>query len=73
MNPHGQREFGLPGLRTKSWILKDLSFGRDGSGNLADTMAILDWTKNSKSIQLADDSWLKQMRLGSWQQVLPVS
>jgi Icc-related predicted phosphoesterase len=68
--PHGQHEFGLPGLRTKSWILKDLSFGRDGSESLAGTMAILDWTENSKSIQLAND-WLSQMRLGSWQQILP--
>jgi len=67
----GRHEFGVPNSGTRSVVLKDVSFGRDGTESLHGAMGVLDWDGIEARFQIADDDWLGRMRFHNWVQVLP--
>jgi hypothetical protein len=67
----GRHEFGVPNSSTRSVVLKDVSFGRDGTESLHGAMGVLDWDGIEARFQIADDDWLGRMRFHNWVQVLP--
>jgi hypothetical protein len=67
----GRHEFSLAGSRTKSFILKDVSFGKSRNEDLSGSLGILDWDGSVARVSVATDPWLKQMRYQTWEQVLP--
>jgi Icc-related predicted phosphoesterase len=65
----GQHHYNVRGARTSSFILKDVSFGKSKSENLAGALGILDWDGDQAKINIVGDNWLKQMRYQTWKQV----
>lgn len=56
---------------TRSWILEDAGFGKDGKGTSAGSTAILTWDRSAGAVEIVAEPWLKRMRMKSWQHVLP--
>lgn len=69
----GQHEFRAPKSRTKSVILKEVSFGKELDKNLLGVMGILSSDAEGINFSLILDDWLKQMRHQTWEQVLPAA
>jgi hypothetical protein len=67
----GKNEFTASGLPTRSWILEDVGFGKNGRGSAAGCTAILAWDGHHAQVELARDNWLNAMRLRCWQKVWP--
>lgn len=67
----GQHELKLPDASTQTWLLENVSFGKDGYGTLAGCMAILNWSRTGGTVELVQDEWLRRMRMKNWQHVLP--
>ena len=66
---HGRHEFSVADSLTKSLVLKDVSFGKDGSEGLVGTMGLLEWKDPLSKIEIVSEDWLKQMHFRNWEQV----
>jgi hypothetical protein len=67
----GIHEFLVPGCKTKSLVLKHVSFGKDGSKGLRGAMGILDWDGSRSNMEIVNEDWLQQMNYKNWDRVLP--
>jgi len=67
----GRHQYNVPEVETKSFLLKDVSFGKKMDENLAGSMAILDWDGKDAQFELVQADWIKQMRRGTWEQTQP--
>jgi Icc-related predicted phosphoesterase len=67
----GRHQYNVPNIRTRSFLLRDISFGKKGDENLSGTMAILDWDGTDTQFELVQDNWIKRMRRGNWEQTWP--
>jgi Icc-related predicted phosphoesterase len=63
----GQCLFSLPGCRTTSFLLKNVSFGKTKAESLSGSLGLLDWDQCRARVSVAQDDWLKQMRYCTWQ------
>jgi Icc-related predicted phosphoesterase len=70
---NSQHEFRTPNCRTRSFIFKDIAFGKKMNENLSGAMAILDWDGEDAHTSLVTDCWLKQMFYTTWEKILPDS
>ena len=69
----GRHQYNVPNIRTRSFLLRDVSFGKKLDENLSGTMAILDWDGTDTRFELVQDNWIKRMRCGNWEQTWPES
>ncbi|MBI4028659.1 MAG: hypothetical protein HY360_27015 [Verrucomicrobia bacterium] len=67
----GRHEFNVPGTPTRSWLLENVTFGKNLARSLAGSMAILEWDGKEGDITLVKDAWLSQMRFHIWMSVWP--
>ena len=66
-----QHEYPLDGSTTTSWILEDLTFGKNRNRLLDHSMAILNWNGQSGTIGLVQNEWILRMGCNSWRDILP--
>jgi Icc-related predicted phosphoesterase len=64
-------EFSVPDSTTRSLILKDVSFGKDGNEGLLGVMGVIEWDGVTGNPFVVEEQWLRQMRRGNWEQVWP--
>jgi|ERR1017187_917244 Icc-related predicted phosphoesterase len=69
--PLGRHQYYTQGARTRSFILKDVSFGKTKCENLSGSLGLLDWDGSSTRVCMVTDDWLKQMHYQTWEQVWP--
>lgn len=72
VHPAGnQHELQAANSQTRSFILKNVSFGKDRSENLCRALGLLDWDGTTAKLSIIADDWLSQMQYHTWQHVLP--